>query len=658
MKSFWAGFVKQAEIKQVATVGIVNIDGRRLLMGKRRDNDKWTTPGGHLERNEDPISGAVREVQEETGLEIGEDDLIKVRTKNVVKPDGTKLKVHAFKAYISGQSPKASNRNDPDKEVSVWRWVKMKGGLPAYVAKNLHVPMKHNALLPGLNFRKTAMKRISMPIGRDEAQKIINESLQYYAKRKPKEKKAAITKTALSRLEAARQGKLDLIPGGKADHVPDSAFPKKDLERGQKFEREHTSDTIAQREIAKDHLMEGHNYYELLEQMEKKLEKKGFWEGFSKRAFAEKRPYKDLDIKKLEPSRSDEIWTAKIDGAHTVVKMIKGRPPQLFSHRTSKRTGEPISYNQKITHIVNKSPVTGVFRAETYAVDRKGRAVHPDVVTALLNRSPERSLEMQKELGIRTRTALIDVDSLGDDDLSQSSYADKRKVLEAIVKKSRDFILPATARSSKAKRRLLEQILSGDHPQTKEGIVVHSRSGPQYSKAKITDDHDVYVREIFHEAPTKESREKGMAAGFRYSWEPHGPIAGKVGTGFSHALKREMAKNPGKFLGMAARVKAHDVSKNRTLVKPSFVGWHVEKNIKAASEDWAKQTIIVSKDVAKDRDEAKAMARRFADRIYTSRETSSSYRFRQKPPKAFVPGSYRVKSIPEKGITLVYGRLI
>jgi len=54
----------------------------------------------------------------------------------------------------------------------------------------------------------------------------------------------------------------DLIPGGAADNVPDSKFPKKDLALGVKDEREHTSNDQIAKEIAKDHLQEDPSYYE------------------------------------------------------------------------------------------------------------------------------------------------------------------------------------------------------------------------------------------------------------------------------------------------------------------------------------------------------------------------------------------------------------
>ena len=68
------------------------------------------------------------------------------------------------------------------------------------------------------------------------------------------------------------------------------------------------------------------------------------------------------------------------------------------------------------------------------------------------------------------------------------------------------------------------------------------------------------------------------------------------------------------------------------------------------------QTVIVPKAVAKTRAAATKAARRHANRIYTSRETSVSWRFRQRPETDFARGSFRTKKLPD-GISLVYGKL-
>lgn len=302
-----------------------------------------------------------------------------------------------------------------------------------------------------------------------------------------------------------------------------------------------------------------------------------FWAGFEKRASAyKKRSYGSIPIADLDPSRKDEVWSSKIDGSHAAVVLQPGAVPQLYSHRISKRTGKEISYNAKLPHIGRTTPFDALLRAEVFAVGKDRRAVHPDVVTSILNSGAEKSLDLQKREGYKTKAALIDVDTFNGKDMSSAPYVDKLKILKQVVKASPDFMLPAIAKTPKAKEKLLSAILAGTHPQTLEGLVVHR--GDKFLKAKISDDHDVYVRSIFNEEDVKPGR-PAMAGGFHYSWEPDGPVVGKVGTGFDHALKKDMAVNTENYVGQVARVKALAVSKNKVLMKPSFLGWHVDKNV-------------------------------------------------------------------------------
>ncbi len=45
-------------------------DDRRILLQKRRDNGKWALPGGRVEISESVADAAIREVREETGIDI------------------------------------------------------------------------------------------------------------------------------------------------------------------------------------------------------------------------------------------------------------------------------------------------------------------------------------------------------------------------------------------------------------------------------------------------------------------------------------------------------------------------------------------------------------------------------------------------------------
>jgi hypothetical protein len=54
--------------------------------------------------------------------------------------------------------------------------------------------------------------------------------------------------------------------GGKSDNKPDSRYPKKELAKGIRHEKEHTTNKEVAKEIAKDHLEEMQNYYTAMEQ--------------------------------------------------------------------------------------------------------------------------------------------------------------------------------------------------------------------------------------------------------------------------------------------------------------------------------------------------------------------------------------------------------
>jgi 8-oxo-dGTP pyrophosphatase MutT (NUDIX family) len=52
-----------------ASAVVADADGR-ILVARRRDNDLWTIPGGAMEPGETIAATAVREVKEETGIDV------------------------------------------------------------------------------------------------------------------------------------------------------------------------------------------------------------------------------------------------------------------------------------------------------------------------------------------------------------------------------------------------------------------------------------------------------------------------------------------------------------------------------------------------------------------------------------------------------------
>lgn len=129
-------------VAQVALVTCYNGQGQ-LLVGKRRDNDLYTLPGGHLKPGEDPAACALRELFEETGLHA----LSLSFLKNYTTQTGVVL--HCFSAFVTGQP---HGNNDPDEEIGEdgWEFIDVEEGLPPKVFNHLHGPANDDNLVTQL----------------------------------------------------------------------------------------------------------------------------------------------------------------------------------------------------------------------------------------------------------------------------------------------------------------------------------------------------------------------------------------------------------------------------------------------------------------------------------------------------------------------------
>jgi ADP-ribose pyrophosphatase YjhB (NUDIX family) len=63
-----------------STTAVVTDEHGRIVLVHRRDNDLWALPGGGMDLGESIVQGAVREVKEETGLDVEVTGLIGVYT--------------------------------------------------------------------------------------------------------------------------------------------------------------------------------------------------------------------------------------------------------------------------------------------------------------------------------------------------------------------------------------------------------------------------------------------------------------------------------------------------------------------------------------------------------------------------------------------------
>lgn len=119
---------RDKNLRQVASVAAFQ-DGK-FLMGLRGDVKLWCLPGGHLEPDESPAKGAVRELLEETGLRAT--SLERLGSAVVGKKGNVQL--HCYRADVTG-TPDASL--DPDAEMVEFRWVDP-DDIPEEILSNLY----------------------------------------------------------------------------------------------------------------------------------------------------------------------------------------------------------------------------------------------------------------------------------------------------------------------------------------------------------------------------------------------------------------------------------------------------------------------------------------------------------------------------------------
>lgn len=84
---------------------ITNENGELLLQRRSRNDEIWGLPGGCIEIGESVKEAAIREIKEETGLEVSIDYLLGIYSKYFTEyPNGDKAQsiCHLFKASICG----------------------------------------------------------------------------------------------------------------------------------------------------------------------------------------------------------------------------------------------------------------------------------------------------------------------------------------------------------------------------------------------------------------------------------------------------------------------------------------------------------------------------------------------------------------------------
>lgn len=111
----------------VGVTAVVLGEEGEVLLHRRADDGRWSTPGGILEPGEEPARAVVREVREETGLEVEVERLTSIMAQEpFTYPNGDRVQFLdlAFRCRPVGGAPDSSG----DETLDV-RWF-LPGALP------------------------------------------------------------------------------------------------------------------------------------------------------------------------------------------------------------------------------------------------------------------------------------------------------------------------------------------------------------------------------------------------------------------------------------------------------------------------------------------------------------------------------------------------
>jgi predicted double-glycine peptidase len=264
-------------------------------------------------------------------------------------------------------------------------------------------------------------------------------------------------------------------------------------------------------------------------------------------------------LAKMQPGSTAE---AKVDGASSLVQLLKDGI-EVTSYRTAKNNGQPIVYSERMFGGRPSTPIPKalrgtVLKGELYGL-RNPEGKKPEVLPAhelggILNATVANALEKQRAGNIQLRNMLYDIPQLGKQPVQDLPRAERRKLLEQVLPHlpADYFHLSEAAETPESAQQLWDRIRSSKHPLTREGIVLHPATGvPQ--KGKLLEESDVHITGVY---PGRGKYRGIGAGGFEYALTPGGKTVGRVGTGISDELRRELWREPDIYRGRVAKIRS------------------------------------------------------------------------------------------------------
>ena len=287
----------------------------------------------------------------------------------------------------------------------------------------------------------------------------------------------------------------------------------------------------------------------------------------------------NIPIGKLSPADPTEVWQPKIDGAHAIAVLEPNKPMRLFSYREAKNQTGLIEHTFRMPNFHENVVPPGirptVLRGEIWG-EKDGKPIHVSQLGGILNASVPESRKRQEAEKIKLHFTAFDVERYDGKKVGPLPFERTDQILKDLAAQVSGIEVMPTATTAAQKQRLLQEVQSGRHKLTREGLVVRSRE--KAYKAKQFDPYDVFIRQVYP------GTKPGEAGGFRYSWTEHGPIVGNVGSGLTHKQRRDMLLNPENWVGRVAKVLAQEKLRSGALRMPVFTGFHETKGLQPYHE--------------------------------------------------------------------------
>jgi 8-oxo-dGTP diphosphatase len=127
----WGTIRSRAEHSEWGVGALVTHEGRVLLVreGRWEEGEMWVSPGGLLETGETHAEGAIREIREETGVEVELNSLATIREKTYVHEGDNRR--FGFRFAMFDATPQSTElATDPGLEEEDIRAVEWHDSLP------------------------------------------------------------------------------------------------------------------------------------------------------------------------------------------------------------------------------------------------------------------------------------------------------------------------------------------------------------------------------------------------------------------------------------------------------------------------------------------------------------------------------------------------